>query len=251
MKKIIVLILLLNNIHVYSQGANKIIGKYADDLSELTLFADSIFDLKTPDYVYPFKADIYHNKGEWVSSGDIVTLNPLKEKRQPTVSMTEGLIRNYDSVKIKIIYLTELYENEKFVSKVPADFNMVTLYLNKRGNFQNFVHKTVNGATASLYAFSSKDKKPIMVDTTNKIVLPKQSIDRLGIYTYGFTKTIELVPQNPNSNYFEITITQPIDKERMPRNKKIIIKNQNAYFYERNGKILTSGLILNGLKLVR
>ncbi|MGV3586112.1 MAG: hypothetical protein ACO1OF_03850 [Adhaeribacter sp.] len=80
--------------------------------------------------------------------------------------------------------------------------------------------------------------------------LPKQKVERLGVYTYGFDKPIELTPANPNANYFELVITQPIDKERTPRSKKVIVKNKYAYYYEWTGKIPTSGLWLNGLRRV-
>jgi hypothetical protein len=80
--------------------------------------------------------------------------------------------------------------------------------------------------------------------------LPKQKVERLGIYTYGFEKRVELSTTNPDANDFAITIVQPIDKERTPRSKQVIIKDKYAYFYELHGKIATSGLLLSGLKRV-
>jgi hypothetical protein len=76
-----------------------------------------------------------------------------------------------------------------------------------------------------------------------------QQVEKIGVYTYGFDKRKELVPQNKMSNYFEITIVQPIDKERTPRNKKIIIKKNRAFFYEKNGEAVTTGLLTSLKKI--
>jgi len=72
--------------------------------------------------------------------------------------------------------------------------------------------------------------------------------------TYGFDRAFELDISDPKSNFIEIDIIQPIDVERSPRNKKVIIKGNTAYFYERNGKVDTSwsalGLKKSEIKLV-
>ncbi len=245
------LLIILNAFTSNAQAVNKkITGKYADGISELILKPDSSFNLITPDYVFPYTAAIYNNHGKWQAIGNVIMLNPDKERRKPKVTMSERVIDDFDSIKIKINYLTEVFENEIRVGIVRADFGLISLYLNKPKYFQNYVHPTIRGASASLYAFTHKNKKSITLDSSSTIKLKKQYIERLGIYTYGFSKAIELLPINPKANYFEITITQPIDKERMPRSKKVIIKDYYAYFYELNDRVPTSRLTLNGLKKV-
>lgn len=245
LKAITLLFLLFTATAVYCQTSkNKIIGRYSDDITELILNPDSSFELKTPDYVFPYTYKVYQNSGTWTGSGNVLTLNPGNAKRQANLSLTEKVIECNDSIEIKINYLTEVYENEIIVDETPAEFNLLTLYINDPKNYRNLVHAPVNRNCS----FSSKVKKQVVTDSLNIIKLPKQRIERLGIYTYGFDKTIELNSVNPNANYFEITIVQPVDKERTPRSKKLIIKGDYAYFYEVNGKIPTSGLLLNGLK---
>lgn len=245
MKKIIAFLLLFIGLIAHSQSSkNKLIGRYSDDITELVIHPDSTFELKTPDYVFPYTFTVYQNRGMWTESGNGITLNPHKEKWQPKLLLTESIIEGYDSIKIKINYLTEVYEKEVLVSKTSSDFNLLTLYINKTKNYRNLVHSP----HIRFCAFAARVKKQTVVDSFNIISFPKQKVEKLGIYTYGFDKTIELFSTNPNSNYFEITITQPIDKERTPRSKQVVVKNKYSYFYELGSKISTSGLLLNRLK---
>src|SRR6185295_8884953 len=239
--------LLLTGITVCCQTAkNKFVGKYSDDISELIIKADSTFELSTPDYVFPYTYKTYQTRGTWIDSGNVLTLNPGKEKRQPGLSLMEKEIKGSDSIQIKINYLTEVYENELLVNKTPADFNLMTLYINNTKNYRHLVHTR----TIRVCAFAPRVKHQVVVDSSNIVQLPKQKIQWLGIYTYGFEEKVELVPSNPNANYFEITIVQPVDKERTPRSKKVVIKGNHAYYYELNGRIPTSGVLLDGLKRV-
>ena len=59
----------------------------------------------------------------------------------------------------------------------------------------------------------------------------------MGVFTYGFKKPIETELKNEQTDHLEIDIVVPVDNERMPRSKKVIIKGKRAYFYERNGKV--------------
>lgn len=248
MQKLITLSLLLfTGLNADSQTAKpKLIGKFSDDITELKINADSTFELKTPDYVFPNTFTVYQNRGIWTYSDNVITLNPNQAKRHPKLLLTEKIIEGFDSVEIKINYLTEIYESEMLVSKTKADFELLTLYFNKPKNYRNLVHSAMH----RICAFAPRVKKQTIVDSLNIVRIPKQKVEKLGIFTYGFEKPIELSTTNPNANYFEITITQQIDKERTPRNKHVIIKDKYAYFYELDGKIPTSGLLLSGLKRV-
>ena len=247
MKQILALIFSLTTFFVYCQtDTSKIIGTYSDGITKLELKADGTFGLNTPDYVFPYTFKDYQTSGKWVCSEREVTLNPGKVPRTPILTLAEKTINNADSIEIKINYQTEEYENEISVKKENVEFDLMTLYLNKDKNYVHLVHSPKN----RICAFSPKVKRQHMLDSTNTVKLPLQKIEKIGVYTYGFDTKKELTPQNSNSNYFEITILQPIDKERTPRNKKVIIKGKNAFFYEKDGKVLTSELLLNPLKRV-
>ncbi len=245
MKIITTIILLFTTIFAYSQTEMlKVIGIYSDGITKLELRIDSTFVLTTPDYVFPYTFDNYQTYGKWTLSDGEVILNPNKSPRTPILFLTEKIINNADFVEIKINYQTELYENEILRKREQADFQIMTLYLNKSKNYIHLVHSP----TIRACAFAPKVKKQYVLDSSNTIKLPLQKLNKIGIYTYGLDTTIQLIPKDENSNYFEVTIIQPIDKERMPRNKKVIVKGTNAFFYENNGKVLTSGLLLNQLE---
>jgi len=238
------LLLLLISITTYCQPAtNNIIGRYSDGITNLTINADSTFDLNTPDYVYPYTYNSYQSRGTWTSSGNVITLNPGKEKRYPGVSLTEKEIEGNDSIQIKINYLTEVYDNEIMVSKKPASVELMTLHINNQ--YRNLVHSPIH----RICAFAPRVKKQMVLDSSNTVKFPKQKVVQLGIFTYGFDKKVELHPSNPNTNYFTITIVQPLDQDRRPRSKKVIIKGKYAWYYELNGKVRTSGLLM-GLKRI-
>lgn len=96
--------------------------------------------------------------------------------------------------------------------------------------------------------FTPEVKRQHILDSSNTVRFLLKKIEKIGVYTYGFDTKKELIPQDPHSNYFEITILQPVDIERTPRSKKVIIKGKHAFFYEIHGKVLTSGLLLDPLK---
>lgn len=247
MCRLVTIILLFTVVVGYGQkGKGMFTGRYADDVTELIIHADRTFELKTPDYVYPYTFTVYQNRGVWIDSGNVLTLNPDKEKRGVQVHLSERVIRGSDSIEIKINYLTELYEQEVLVGQQPFDFERLTLYINKRRHYHNVVHKPI----IRICAFAPRVKKQIVVDSSNTFRLPKTKVERLGMFTYGFERVVELKPLNPEANYFEVTIIQSIDKERTPRSKRVIIKGKYAYYYEQRGKIPTSGAFISGLKRV-
>src|SRR4051812_28240251 len=103
MQELITLLLLLTVTTAHSQTSkHKLIGKFADDITELIINADSTFDLKTPDYVFPNTFTVYQNRGIWTESGNVITLNPQKEKRFPRLLLSEKVIAGLDSIQIKI-----------------------------------------------------------------------------------------------------------------------------------------------------
>src|SRR5258708_2711691 len=247
MTKLITTILLLTDLAGYAQvSGSRVAGKYSDYETELELKADGSFTLKTADYVFPYTYDSYQSKGVWTASSNVVTLNPGKEKRKPQVYLTEKSAGRSDSIRVKINYFVETYENEAPVSREPADFHMLTLYVNKHSHYLNLVR----APQRRVCTFTPRIRKQLVVDSGNVVTFPKQRVERLGVYTYGFDRPIELTSTDPAANYFEIDIIQPVDKDRMPRGKKVVIKHNRAYFYERHNEVVTSGLTINSLKKV-
>ncbi|MHA4810820.1 hypothetical protein ACX0G9_22120 [Flavitalea flava] len=228
--------------------ANKLTGEYANYPISLKLRPDNTFIFKTNDPVFPYTYSSYQNQGTWTASGNLITLNPGKTKRSPSVTLIEhpaigkeqeGIRTPADSICIRINYFIETYENEILTGRAPADFHLMTLYINNSHNYQHLVHSPIR----SVCTFSPRIKRQIILDSSNTVMLPRQLIEKIGIRTYAFDKTIELIPSNPSSSFFEINIIQPVDKERTPRSKQVIIKGNRAYVDEINGKVCSSWYI--------
>lgn len=206
------------------------------ETTKLELRSNGTFKIRTVDYVYPQTFDEYTNEGKWIinnEKGDII-LNPGLEKRKPKVTIKEKEIGLKDSIKIKINHSVELYKNQKLVNTKKTEFNILTLYFNKRRKYKNLSRK--NYSTGHC-AWAPRIRHRINLDSTNTFKIAKKDIKKIGVFTYGFTDFIEVNIQNKKSNYFIIDIVIPIDKERMPRSKKVIIRGKRAYYYEDKGKI--------------
>jgi hypothetical protein len=220
------------------------VGTYGDWMpngkaltTELELKTDGTFELRTVDNIYPQTFSNYTNKGVWVLKDNEVILNPTLERREPTVEITEKQIGIRDSIEIKINHYNEFYENENLIEKKKTEFDILTFYFNKRRKFRHLTREWYDTGSC---AWAPRIKNRVNLDSTNTFRVAKKNIEKIGIYTYGFTDFIELDTKNPNSDYFEIDVIVPIDKERMPRNKKVIIKGNRAYFYEIKGKVKKS-----------
>lgn len=223
---------------------SKYVGKYGDWMpngkaliTELELKADGTFKLRTTDYVYPQTFKDYANEGKWVLKDGDVILNPDLQRRNPIVNIAEKQIGLKDSIEIKVNHYIELYENQNLIKKQKTEFELLTLYFNKRRKYKHLTRKWLKEGSC---AWAPRIRNRVNLDSTNTFRIAKRDIEKIGIYTYGFTDFIELKTQNKNSNYYEIDVVIPIDKERMPRNKKVIIKGNRAYFYEIKGKVKKS-----------
>jgi len=240
MKKLLILLSLSVPVTVYCQvPLPGLPGTYSDGITNLVLQADSTFSLKTRDDVFPYSLKSYESSGRWTATGNTIVLNPHKSKRMPQVTLSEKQVAGDDSIRVKINYQAETYDNEVLQSSEPVKAQLMTLYLNKPGHYYNLVHQRIR----RVCAFSPRVKRQTMLDSSNSLTFSAEKITRLGIYTYGFDHPVELVPANPAANYFEITIVQPLDKDRLPRSKQVVIRKKNAYFYEYQGKVVTSGLL--------
>ncbi len=220
------------------------VGTYGDWMpngkalaTELELKTDGTFKLRTVDNIYPQTFSNYTNKGVWVLKDNEVILNPTLERREPKVEIREKQIGIRDSIEIKINHYNEFYENENLIEKKKTEFDILTLYFNKKRKFRHLTREWYDTGSC---AWAPRIKNRVNLDSTNTFRVAKKDIEKIGIYTYGFTDFIELDTKNPNSDYFEIDVIVPVDKERMPRNKRVIIKGNRAYFYEIKGKVKKS-----------
>ncbi|MGV6945893.1 hypothetical protein [Sphingobacterium kyonggiense] len=231
---------------VFAQKSSKpIYGTYGDYSTRLTLKPDSTFELIETDPIFPYTFETFANRGAWKLHGDTLILNPHLEKRSPRISVLEKSVqKNNDSISVMISYYLETYEKNKMTGIAPFNFELLSIYINKRKNYRNIVHSPHNRHCM----FSPRIRKQIVIDSTKIFSFPRQEVSTLGIYSYGFEKAIEIEVNNPQANHYEITVIQPVDKERMPRSKKVIIKRRQAYYYERNEKISSGIFSLSPLK---
>lgn len=236
-KKALVIGLLLWSSQIWGQTANpRYIGDYKDmygTLTELSLNEDGTFKLKTPDPVFPYTHKDYENIGNWISKGDTVFLNPDREPKERTIELVEKQIGTTDSITIKINYLVDYYDDGLFLERQKFDFDMFSVCINKKKKHFHISHHP----QLRTCLFAPKVKNQVIVDSSNIFKIPAQKVSRIGVFTYGFDAVEWLDISNASTDFIEMTIIQPVDKNRMPENRAIIMKKDKAYFYQRNGKI--------------
>lgn len=239
-----IIVFLTLSLHVTAQHKNTdYIGRYGDWMpngealvTELELKADGSFKLRTVDYVYPQTFKDYSNEGQWVVEDKEIVLNPMLKRRLPRASILGSKKGIKDSIEIKINHYVELYENEELKEKRAATFDLMTLYFNKK---RDYVILTRVSYKEGSCAFAPRIKNRVNVDTTNTFRVVRKDLEKIGLYTYGFQDFLEVDIQDKEADYFEIDVVVPVDVERMPRSKKVIIKGNRAFFYENKGKVDT------------
>ncbi len=237
--------LLLLCFSINAQDSLSILGKYSDYWlangdaggTFLELKANGKFVLCDVDYVFPMTFKEYTNEGHWVMQDDQIVLNPHLKRRKPKVIINEKEIAENDSLEIKINYYIESYKNQRRIEKVSSEFDILTLYFNKKRKYINITNPKFDLGSC---AFAPRIRRRVNIDSSKTFKIPKRELSKVGIMGYGFIKPIELPIKNMTTNYLEINITIPVDIERMPRNKKVLIKGNRAFIYERNGKVRKS-----------
>jgi hypothetical protein len=217
-------------------------GTYADPLmangefsgTTLEIRANGTFLLRTIDPVYPRTFEQYTNEGHWVARNREIILNPDLPRRKPSVSIKEKQTGLNDSIEIKINHYNEIYQNQLLLTKQPVAFDILTLYINNRKNYWQLTGKEWKEGSC---AWAPRIRNKVKVRSDGSFRIPKSQVEKIGIYTYGFTEFIELKIGNSHSDSFEIDVIVPVDQERMPRNKKVLLRANRAYFYELNGKV--------------
>ena len=110
----------------------------------------------------------------------------------------------------------------------------MTLYFNKKRKYRNLTRGRYDTGSC---AWAPRIRNRVYLDSSNTFRIAKEDIQKIGVYTYGFIDYVEMRPKSKDSDYFEINIVVPMDKERMPRNKRVIIRGRRAYFYEVKGEV--------------
>lgn len=243
--KILVFGLILLYLSGYSQEKSKnLFGSYKAGvgdmvITELILKEDSTFELTTPDPIFPYTHQKYTTTGNWTIEGQSVILNKDLKTRAIKVEINEHQIDSLDCILVHINYVLDEYENEKPVSSGPFEFEMLTLKLNKNKWGYN-IRRWESHRTCF---FVSKVKNQVLLDSSGTVRIPRKDLESISIYTYGFDQPKVFAIKDRRTNYLEINITHSVDRERMPRNREVIIKGDKAFYYERGGKVVTSGMI--------
>ena len=236
---ILISILPISQLASQNQSIDKIVGTYSDELggvatTSLVLKSDSTFELTTVDPIFSYTFQNFANNGKFTFNKNEVTLNPELAKRSPSVEFNTSRTEDQnDSLFLTFRYVLHEFQNDELVNKREIQPEILTIFINDNKKEYHLVQNRIDRNCV----FSRKVKNQIEVDSTNKVILPKSIISKIGVYTYGFDEIIwtDIILENPNE--IEMNIIQPIDIERKPRSKKVIIKRNKAYFYERDGKI--------------
>ncbi|MBS1566180.1 MAG: hypothetical protein JST39_17485, partial [Bacteroidetes bacterium] len=174
----------------------------------------------------------YVNSGRWTLSDGKVILNPGKKQRLPVVSLTEKKTSDTGDITVRVHYYVQRYDDDSLRAPVPADFHLMTVYTNKRRHYRHLVHQHIY----RICAFSPPVKRQIVLDSTDTYTLKREAVHCIGILTYGFDKRVELTPSDPHSDYFKITIVQPVHDNRAPQSKAVIVRRNKAFFHGSNEK---------------
>ncbi|WP_417353205.1 hypothetical protein [Flavobacterium alkalisoli] len=228
--------LLLVTAFSIAQQKNTYPRTYSDGSTRLTLNTDNTFTINQPDPVFPYSGTRFESKGIWKDEGKNIILNPHLEKRTPVISYTENYLPDSDSVSVKINYFVTSYKNENLTDTIPIPLQRFTIYLNKKNNYLNLVDEKVEDPKC---LFGHKIRNAYTIDSIAIANFEKpEQVRKIGVKTYEFDTYIELIPKNTKSNYFEITIVQPVDSDRTPRAKKVRVNSREAYYYEHAGRFI-------------
>lgn len=222
-----------------AQDGDGIAGTYSDAfraiaaLTVLTLNADSTFELSTMDPVFSYTHEWFTNQGQWSVKNGNVVLGSDRPVLEPEVRLIPGNSGEKDSITIQVEYMLRRVRNEEAVEEGPAEFDWAAICINKKGN----VHHLVREKKHRICAFAPKVRHQVIVDGTNTFRIPRTHVERIGFFTYGFADIVWLDVDPASSGPFVVHVEHPVDDRRSPRQQKIIVEGNKAYFYQRNGKV--------------
>ncbi len=218
---------------------SKISGSYSDELggffiTKLELHEDYTFKLNTIDPEFPYTNKSIESSGVYVIEENKVILNPNLERRNIEITLDAVQSPNLkDSIQFIIDYQVSYFKDNKFETTCQFDFETLTIFKNKKKKATHLTRQQLN----RICLFQRKIKNLIVINESNTVKLSKEDIERIGIYSYGFDEIIWIDVNDDAANNFKIHVNHPIDREKMPRSKEVLIKKKKAYFYEANGRI--------------
>ena len=243
MRSILLFLLLSFNLQTLAQ---EVIGHYRDEITDIRLNRDSTFRVDAIDPVYPYTYKRFSSDGRWAVSGRFIILNPDQAKRRPAVSLVEAVVPG-DSIHIRINYESQVYDHEQILAIDHQVPEMMTVYLNKRRNYRHLVKAPIR----RVCGFSPGIKHQYVLDSTQTLSMKKTVVKTIGFRTYGFDREVTFIPTDPQANFFEIRVVQPVDADRVPRSRQILIKGNKLFYYDFKGELLTSGWLANPLVRVK
>ena len=238
---IILIIVLFFGKHIIAQELDsKFVGEYSNHNkypSEiLELKKDGTFKYLHGDPHY-FDWNSYTNEGNWIVENNIVILNPDKEPRKLETKIIEYKKDQRDSIIIKINYNARIFHNEKIEYTGEVSLFTFDLYINGKRYF------VTREPLRNYKKIRLRKKRHLTIDSLNTIRIPKskvKSIKKIELLMLEFHKPVTFDNLNMETNFFEINIQYDIEKNREPRQKKVIIKKNKAYLWEYDNKIDTS-----------
>ena len=230
------IILVISSYAIAPEKRLEYVGNYGDWTpsgealtTSLELFEDNSFLLTSTEYTQSNAYKKFTNRGKWIVQEGYVILNPELTPRKPRVFLKESGKGTADSITIKVNHSYEVYENQKLKGTEQINFELLTLFFNKK---RNYCHLTREGYKERSCAWAPKLKRRQNVDSTNTFKIPRQTLETIGVLTYGFKQFYEVAVKKTTFDYLEIDVVLPIDLERMPRSKKVKIRKRHAYFHE-------------------
>ncbi len=213
-------------------------GTGADDaVTELTLRADSTFDLIQNDPVFMTDVPVrFESSGRWSATGGDVILNPGKVPLQTEVRLVERIEPATDSITIRINWTVRSFKDEALVNEASRECDMVEVFINKRKNLHTLVRQIRLG-TCECDPVGRMNQ--VLGGPTNTFRIARRRCEWIGLLADGLDSLIWMPVNDVRDNFFEINVLQSIDADRNPRNRKVVIKGNKAYYYTRNGRIDT------------
>lgn len=230
---------------VSAQSGAALAGRYSDGFgpgrpfastTELELRQDSTFEISMPDPVFTYRAQRFTSVGRWTMVGDTVELDPelvpLKTTAQAYVIDTTPS----DSIWIELRYIVrEVSLDRVLVTERPFGFEMVSIYFNGRHDRINVRHEPQRRACL----FTPRIKDQLMIGADGTIRVPRRrSLERLGFFTYGMDG-IQWCDVPDGAKMIRLEVVQEVDVDRAPRQRRVVIEGDRAYFHMRNGAIDT------------
>ncbi len=232
-------------------NGQQLAGVYADGLggyttTRLELRENGTFSLEQADPVFTNEFRSFTSTGVWSATGDTVWLNPEKAPLRPQVRLTpvEKAAAPRDSLTLHLHSTVQWYAGDTLARTTDHPLEQVTIYLDKPRKGLNLVRDTI----VRHCAFARRVKRQLLPRADGTFRLPaSERPARIGVLTYGFNE-IAWLPL-PAGTTFELDITLPVDEDRTPRRKPVIIRKKKAYFYEAGGKVRTGGWLTPLLKV--